>query len=116
MLRLPEALKKVREACHTAARIYQPKPYDGKVALFGASEKGLSSTNQETAWRSLIPQIEIYEVSGHHGNIVDLPQVALLAASLKTRLEAAFAERDESIIPPARLMETRSAEGQLEIA
>lgn len=116
MLRLPDALKKVREACYTAARAYQAKPYDGKVALFGASEKGLSSTNQEAAWRTLIPRIEIYEVSGHHGNIVDLPQVAVLAASLKTCLEAAFNERDEAIVHPATLMETRSAEGQLEIA
>lgn len=116
MLRLPDALKKVREACYTAARAYQAKPYDGRVALFCASEKGLSSTNQEAAWRTLIPRIEIYEVSGHHGNIVDLPQVTLLAASLKTRLEAAFTERDESIVHPANLMETRSAEGRLEIA
>jgi aspartate racemase len=95
MMKLPAALKNVRDACYSAARTYQPKPYDGPIILFRASEKGLSSVSQESAWKSLAPQIEIYEVSGHHGNIVDEPQVRLLADELKACLESAFRKHGE---------------------
>ena len=115
MLRLPNALKKVREGCYSAARGGQAKPYDGRVVLFRASEKGLSSVNQEIAWKKIIPQIEFYEVSGHHGNIVDLPQVELLAAKLKRRLELAFKDTDQPVMRPPKFTETNS-EGRLELA
>jgi thioesterase domain-containing protein/acyl carrier protein len=95
MMKLPAALKNVRDACYSAARTYQPKPYDGPIILFRASEKGLSSVSLESAWKSLAPQIEIYEVSGHHGNIVDEPQVRLLADELKACLESAFRKHGE---------------------
>ena len=115
MMRLPAALKRVREACYNAARTYQPKPYDGPIILFRASEKGLSSVNQESAWKSLAPRIEIYEVRGHHGNIVDEPQVRLLADELKACLENAFRKGEEPAIRSTVAFEG-DAEGQLEIA
>jgi thioesterase domain-containing protein len=95
MARLPAVLKKVRDACSSAARTYKPKPYDGPAVLFRASEKGLSSVSHESAWQDLAPQIEIYEVSGHHGNIVDEPQVRFLAGKLKASLEVAFQKQAE---------------------
>jgi thioesterase domain-containing protein len=116
MMKLPAALKQVRDACYTAARTYQPRPYDGPVVLFRASEKGLSSVNQESAWKSVAPRIEIYEVSGHHGNIVDPPQVGLLAEEIKARLEAAYHQQDEEpAMQPASFVVSRS-EGRAEIA
>jgi aspartate racemase len=116
MMKLPAALKQVRDACYTAARTYQPRPYDGPVVLFRASEKGLSSVNQESAWKSVAPCIEIYEVSGHHGNIVDPPQVGLLAEEIKARLEAAYHQQDEEpAMQPASFVVSRS-EGRAEIA
>ena len=117
MMKLPAALKNVRNACYRAARAYQPKPYDGPMILFRASEKGLSSVSQESAWRSLAPQIDIYEVSGHHGNIVDEPQVRLLADELKACLENAFRKHRE--VPDTQSVVLASAgtsEAQFEVA
>jgi thioesterase domain-containing protein/acyl carrier protein len=117
MMRLPAVLKNLRDACYGAARTYQPKPYDGPIILFRASEKGLSSVSQESAWKSLSPQIEIYEVSGHHGNIVDEPQVRLLADELKACLESAFQKhRDVSETQSVTLASAGESESQLEIA
>jgi amino acid adenylation domain-containing protein len=117
MMRLPATLKKVRAVCASAARCYKPKPYDGAIVLFRASEKGLSSVNEESVWKGLAPQIEIYEVAGHHGNIVDEPQVQLLAGELKARLETAFCEhREEFATQSMTLASASDSEGQLEIA
>jgi amino acid adenylation domain-containing protein len=117
MMKLPAALKKIRNACYSAARTYQPQPYDGPIIVFRASEKGLSSVSQESAWKSLAPQIEIYEVSGHHGNIVDEPQVRLLADELKACLERAF--RKHRQVPETQSLAVASAgesEAQFEVA
>jgi amino acid adenylation domain-containing protein len=117
MIRLPATLKNVRAVCYNAARIYKPKPYDGPIILFRASEKGLSSVNQESIWKDLAPQIETYEVSGHHGNIVDEPQVRLLADELKACLQAAFRKHgDESAMQSGTLAAAGKPEGRLEIA
>jgi thioesterase domain-containing protein len=116
MLKLPAALKKVRDACYTAARTYQPKPYDGAAVLFRASERGLSSIEQESAWKKLVPGIQIYEVAGHHGNIVDPPQVRFLAEEIQTCLDAAFAQRNAVVPTDPALLEVKNSEGQLEIA
>lgn len=116
MMRLPATLKQVREACYTAARTYKPRPYDEPVALFRANENGLSSIDQESAWKSLAPAIEIYEVSGHHGNIVDQPQVALLAEEIQARLEAEFRKRDEEPAIRSSAFVGSGSEDQLEIA
>jgi thioesterase domain-containing protein len=115
-MRLPATLKKVRAVCYAAGRTYKPKPYDGPVVLFRASEKGLSSTNEESAWKYLVPQIEIYEVTGHHGNIVDEPQVSLLADELRARLETAFREQREELAIQSLTLAAGDSEGQLGIA
>jgi thioesterase domain-containing protein len=117
MMRVPATLKRVREACSQAARNYRAKPYEGPIVLFRANEKGLSSVNQESVWKCLAPQIEIYEVSGHHGNIVDEPQVQLLAGELKARLETAFRKHgEEQGLQSVTLAVADRPEGQLEIA
>jgi thioesterase domain-containing protein len=116
MMRLPATLKNVRAVCYAAGRTYKPKPYDGPVVLFRASEKGLSSTNEESAWKYLAPHIEIYEVTGHHGNIVDEPQVRLLADELKTRLETAFREQREGFATQSVTLGEGDSEVQLGIA
>lgn len=116
MMKLPATLKQVRDACYEAARTYKPRPYDGAVVLFRASEKGLSSVNQETAWKSVAPRIEIYEVSGHHGNIVDPPQVGLLAEEIKARLDAAFYQQDEEPAMQSASFVSSRSEDQAEIA
>jgi thioesterase domain-containing protein len=117
MMRLPTPFKNVRDACYGAARTHKPKPYEGAVVLFRASEKSLSSVNEESIWKDLAPQIEICEVSGHHGNIVDEPQVRLLADELKARLETAFRKRgEEPTAHPVTIANVSDSEGQFEIA
>ncbi|MBV9343250.1 MAG: amino acid adenylation domain-containing protein [Acidobacteria bacterium] len=96
MLMLPRTLKKVKTACYIAARNYRACSYDGPVVLFQAKEKTLSNLNVQSKWRELTPKIEIYEVVGHHGNIVDEPQVQDLAAQLRRCLEAAQASSERS--------------------
>ena len=116
MMRLPATLKDVRAVCYAAGRTYKPKSYDGPVVLFRASEKSLSSTNEESAWKYLAPQIEIYEVTGHHGNIVDEPQVRLLADELKARLETAFREQREELATQSVTLTAGDSEGRQGIA
>ena len=117
MLRLPAALKEVRKASYKGARTYQARPYEGELVLFRATEKGLSGINQESAWKRLAPTIEIVEVSGHHGNMVDAPQVHLLASEMKARLETAYRKQDEeSAMQSATLLVTSNSEGRLESA
>jgi amino acid adenylation domain-containing protein len=117
MIRLPRPLKNVRDACYGAARTHEPKPYEGAVVLFRASEKSLSSVNEASIWKDLAPQMEICEVSGHHGNIIDQPQVRLLADELKARLETAFRKRGQgSTAHPLTIANVSDSEGQFEIA
>jgi aspartate racemase len=117
MMMLPRTLKNVRDACYNAARSHQPKPYDGPVILFCAKEQGLSGANRESIWKSFASQIEIYEVDGHHGNIIDEPQVRLLADELKARLETAFRKHGhEPTVHPVTTANISDPEGQFEIA
>jgi len=87
--RLPRALKDVREACAEAAKRYSARPYSGKLTLFQAKERSLSSPEDPIeSWKSIaLGGIEIHEVPGGHGSIVDDPQVKVLARELKASLE-----------------------------
>ena len=87
--RLPRALKDVREACAEAARRYDAQPYSGKVTLFQAQERSLSSPKDPVAsWKAIaLGGIEVHEVPGGHGSIVDDPQVKVLARELKDCLQ-----------------------------
>ena len=109
MMRLPLALTKVREGCYIAASTFQPRPYDGAVVLYRASEKGLSASSQESEWKALAPEIEICEVAGHHGNIVDQPQVQFLAEKLRARLKAALDNSESALHPIEFRMATGSS-------
>lgn len=94
MLMLPSNLKKVKAACYIAARNYTPHSYHGPVVLIQASEKTLGNLNEQAGWLELAPQVKIHEVIGHHGNIVDEPQVRDLANLLQECLDAAQADSE----------------------
>jgi amino acid adenylation domain-containing protein len=117
MLRLPRTLKNVRDACYQAARTYRAKSYDAPTVLFCAREQGLSGVNRESMWKSLAPQIEIYEVDGHHGNIVDEPQVRELADKVKSQLDKAFRKAyEDAPTQYVTLPSSGGSESQMEIA
>jgi thioesterase domain-containing protein len=94
-LSLPPAIKAVREACAAAERRYEPKRYDGQVVLFRASEKALRGLDDARGgWQEYAAGIEIHEVDGDHGNMLNEPQVRQLAAQIRARIEKA---QDESV-------------------
>jgi amino acid adenylation domain-containing protein len=96
-LYLPPAIKAVRGACATAEHQYQPKSYDGSMVIFRASEKALRGLDDpKGSWQKYVAgAVEIHEVDGDHGNILNDPQVKLLAAQIRARLETAQSETKE---------------------
>lgn len=93
-LYLPPAIKAVREACANAERQYQPEMYDGSIVIFRASEKALRGLDDpKGGWQKYVSgAVEVHEVDGDHGNILNDPQVKLLAAQIRARLEKAQSE------------------------
>lgn len=96
-LYLPPAIKAVREACAAAEHQYQPKSYDGSVVIFRASEKALRGLDDpKEGWQRYVSgAVEVHEVDGDHGNILNEPKVKFLAAQLRARLERAHSEAME---------------------
>lgn len=93
-LYLPPAIKAVREACATAEKKYLPRSYDGSMVIFRASEKALRGLDDpKSGWQKYVAgAIEVHEVDGDHGNILNDPQVKRLAAQIRARLEKAQSE------------------------
>jgi thioesterase domain-containing protein len=89
--------------------------YQGPALLFRASEKGLSAANQEKVWNQFVPDLGIIEVDGHHGNIIEPPQVQFLAERLKAHLEAAYQQRNAAIVAGSGFI-TQHSSTSLEIA
>jgi len=101
MARLPRVLKEVRQACNQAAKQYIAQPYLGEITLFHAEEKSLSSENPYETWKTLaLGGLEVHEVPGGHGSVIDEPAVTFLAEKLKASLERAQAEHLEVLSHP----------------
>lgn len=94
-LSLPAPVKVVREACAVAEKKYRPATMPVPVVLFRASEKALRGLdNSQNGWqRYAAAGLEIHEIDGDHGNILNEPKVGELAAALRSRLEQARNER-----------------------
>jgi amino acid adenylation domain-containing protein len=97
---LPQSIKDVREACAVAEEQYLPQVYGGRVVLFRASEKALRGLDDpQEGWRNYAAGgIEVHEIDGDHGNILNEPQVKQLAAEIRARLEKAQAEAAEEAV------------------
>jgi len=100
-LSLPPAIKAVREACAVAELRYKPQVYAGRVVLFRASEKALRGLDDaQGGWSEYAAGgIEVYEIDGDHGNILNEPQVGQLALQMRARLENAQSEFVEDSVP-----------------
>jgi aspartate racemase len=94
-LSLPPAIKAVREACAVAEQRYQPQVFPGRVVLFRASEKALRGLDDaHGGWRKYAAGgMEVHEIDGDHGNILNEPQVRQLAVEIRARLEKAQLEQ-----------------------
>lgn len=96
-LSLPGPVKKVREACAIAEQKYRPSPVSVPLILFRASEKALRGLDgSENGWQQYAAGgLEIHEIDGDHGNILNEPNVRQLAAALRARLERARMEHHD---------------------
>ena len=82
---LPKALKETREVLAQAEMAYQPKTYSGSASWLRASEKALRGADDPANdWSRWIQGgVEIVEIDGDHGSIMNEPMVAVFAAKLK---------------------------------
>jgi len=105
---LPPAVKQVRRSCVAAENSYQPRLYLGRITLFRASERGLRGLEDAGGgWEQFAGGgLEVNELDGDHGNILNEPGVRILAARLCACLDAANSHRpivpDESTLVTAR--------------
>jgi aspartate racemase len=97
---LPAAVKRVRRACAAAENSYQLKAYAGRILLFRAGEKGLRGLdNPGDGWHKYATGgLEVHELDGDHGNILNEPNVRTLASELRHRLERAQSEQEQPSI------------------
>jgi thioesterase domain-containing protein/acyl carrier protein len=98
-LSLPHAVKAVREACAAAEQKYRPSTFSVPLTLFRASEKALRGlSDAQNGWqRYAAGGLEVHEIDGDHGNILNEPNVRQLAAALRARLDLAKSERFEDV-------------------
>jgi amino acid adenylation domain-containing protein len=97
-LSLPAAVKAVREACAVAEGNYRPSNFSVPMTLFRAREKALRGLDgAANGWRKYaLGGLEIQEVDGDHGNILNEPNVRQLAGMLRARLDQAVREREDA--------------------
>jgi amino acid adenylation domain-containing protein len=79
-------LNALHEAHVKAIVSYEPRPYQGRVAIFRASKQPLGIYPDPTlGWSELIRgELELHEIAGHYLNIFLEPSVQVLAKKLKT--------------------------------
>ncbi len=85
---IPKGYIQLEDQLMRAQRKFAPKPYSGKVTLFRASIQpyGLAP-NPTLGWETLVNDIELHEVNGHHTSIVAEPYVRGLAELLSEHLD-----------------------------
>ncbi len=89
-LSLPQVLKDVRAAHTVAHRRYVMKRYEGAVTLFVPFDPSLRSSEDPKAdWEEFSREVEIQEIPGDHGSLLDEPHVRVLAERLAACLERA---------------------------
>ena len=79
------------EAHDKAFVSYEPRSYQGRVAIFRASKQPLGIyPDPALGWGELIEaELELHEIPGHHINIIKEPSVQILAEKLRTCLDEA---------------------------
>jgi amino acid adenylation domain-containing protein len=84
----PEYLK-VLDANFQAAQNYTGQFYRGQVTLFRSSVQLLErSSHPDLGWDELVGSLKIYNLPGHHSNLLKEPSIQILAEKLKLCLES----------------------------
>lgn len=87
------AIRRTIDANHLAVGSYRPVPYEGNVVVMLASDTNFEGPAAWRApWREAVKgKLEFFEVPGDHRNMLQEPQVDVLAERLNAVVEAAFA-------------------------
>jgi aspartate racemase len=96
---LPPAVKNVRRTLAVAETNYRVQAYSGKILLFRASDKGLRGLEDPTGgWHKYAAGgIEVHEIDGDHGDILNEPNVESLARELRDCLERTQSEQSSRV-------------------
>lgn len=72
-----------------AFKAFDPKPFDGKLSVFRTKGPRFDACDPLPIWCRAARSVELYEVDGAHGTIMDRPFVDTLALQLSRCLAAA---------------------------
>jgi acetoacetyl-CoA synthetase len=73
---------------------FKPRPYDGKLSVFRIRGPRFGTCDPIPIWRRAVKAIELFEIEGDHGTIMEKPYVGTLAVQFSRCLAAAqFAAR-----------------------
>jgi amino acid adenylation domain-containing protein len=86
----PEGYVTYAETHWDALTHYHPQSYDGEITLFRAKKQGLSNFNHSLGWDALVgDRVNVTVVPGTHESMLQEPNVQIVAAKLRSLLEAA---------------------------
>jgi acetoacetyl-CoA synthetase len=84
---LPPNLRRVRGGAYVATRTYRPRSYGGKLTYFSATERG--RVDPLPLWRRIAKGgVEIHVTPGDHFEMIQEPNVSILARCLDRCLDA----------------------------
>ena len=91
--RVPEGYRELMRKHYAAYETYQPKPYDGRVAVFCTRRQPLfCSYDPHLGWDQWVKGgVDMYRVAGFHRNLLQEPYVPVLASALQDALTRAQA-------------------------
>jgi amino acid adenylation domain-containing protein len=85
---LPPEYLQVLEANFQAGQNYESEFYPGKVTLFRSSIQPINQAlYPDLGWGELAEDVEVYDLPGHHGNLLKEPYIQVLGQKLKLCLE-----------------------------
>ncbi len=94
----PEGYVKYAETHWHALTEYRPRPYPGQLVLFRAKKQGLSHFNHSLGWDALVEdRVQINVIPGTHENMLQEPNVQIVAARLRHLLDAAHRQRARTV-------------------
>jgi amino acid adenylation domain-containing protein len=87
---VPSFMKSAYDINHVALNRYKPRPYDGKMILFRATEQEYAGGPRDLGWSEIFTQgVEIHEIDGDHERIFLEPSIEILAAALHAAVQRA---------------------------
>jgi thioesterase domain-containing protein len=85
---VPSFMKSTDDITWVAAMNYQPRPWPGQVTLFRAAIQPDPRLPKDLGWTPLAQGgVEVYELPGDHDLVFLDPNIQVLAAQLRARLE-----------------------------